>query len=89
MTSIHTKNNHIKKHTHKTQTFFITLFILKTSYIKKGYLQTPKYLHNPFYGNNFLKASIFIKSIRTNPKHLYNPFLHTKKINLKSILTNF
>ena len=36
MTPIHTKNNHIKKHTRKTQTFSITPFhIKKNNYIKK------------------------------------------------------
>ena len=77
MTPVHTKNNHIKKHTHKTQTFSITLiYTKKNSYIKKGYLQTRKYSYNPFYSNNFLKVTIFIKSIHKNPKHLYNLFSH-------------
>ena len=76
MTPFILENNHIKKHTHKTQTFSITLIYTKKNYIKKEYLQIRKYSYNPFYSNNFLKVTVFIKSIHTNPKHLYNPFLH-------------
>ena len=73
------KNNHIKNQTHKTQTFPITLiYTKKNNYIKKEYLQTRKYLYNPFHSNNFLKVTIFIKSIHTNSKHPYDKPPYTK-----------
>ena len=43
-TPVHTKNNHIKKHTHKTQTFSITLIYIEKKITLKKHTYDTKIL---------------------------------------------